>query len=53
VNWTTLVAVNTAGYVLVGTGATLLTAGLVIRSKRKREMAILPTFNGVVATGRF
>jgi S1-C subfamily serine protease len=51
--WTTLVAVNTAGYVLVGTGAALLTGGLIIRSKRKREMAILPTLNGVVATGSF
>ncbi len=51
--WTTLVAFNTAGYVLVGTGATLLTAGLIVRAKRKREMVILPTFNGVVATGRF
>jgi hypothetical protein len=53
VNWIALVAGNTAGYVLVGTGATLLTAGLIIRAKRKREIAILPTFNGVIATGSF
>jgi hypothetical protein len=51
--WYTLVAFNTAGYVLAGTGATLLTAGLIIRGKQKREMVILPSFNGVVATGRF
>jgi S1-C subfamily serine protease len=52
--WKAAVGVNTTGWVLLGLGGAMFGSGFLVPKKPKEQkVAILPTFGGIAATGRF